>query len=131
MPWYAILALALTTISALALAFGTFLANLKNKYADTTLVNYEATIKSYEDVVKSQNVKINIQSEEIKQLRIDHSTSMKEIGKLQGELKSYKELPLQQLSDNMMIVTQLTTLIAAHLKIDGLDKIDVTSPIKK
>lgn len=131
MPWYAILALALTTLTAIALALGVFIANLNNKYTDTTSTNYEATIKSYEDVVKSQNVKISIQSEEIKQLRIDHSTSMKEIGKLQGELKSYKELPLQQLSDNMMIVTQLTTLIAAHLKIDGLDQIDVTRPIKK
>jgi predicted transcriptional regulator len=130
MPWYAILALVISTTTAVGLCLGVFWANIKNKYTDTNTGNYEATIKSYEDVVKSQNVKISIQAEEIKQLRIDHSTSMKEIGKLQGELKSYKELPLQQLSDNMMIVTQLTTLIAAHLKIDGLDQIDVTKPIK-
>jgi predicted transcriptional regulator len=130
MPWYAILALTISTVSAIAVCIGVFWANFKNKYGETNKGNYEATIKSYEDVVKSQNVKISIQAEEIKQLRIDHSTSMKEIGKLQGELKSYKELPLQQLSDNMMIVTQLTTLIAAHLKIDGLDQIDVTKPIK-
>lgn len=127
MPWYAIVALALSIITALGAMFGIFYATTRNKYTSQTNENYETTVKTYEDVVKSQDAKIQMQTEEIRQLRMDHSTSMKEIGKLQGELKSYKELPLQQLSENLMVVTQLTTLIAAHLKIDGLDQINVNA----
>jgi len=126
MPWYSILALVFSSVTTLALLAGVFYANSRNKYASTTTTNYIATIKSYEDVVKGQNTKIALQSDEIKELRQAHNESMREIGKLQGELKSYKELPLQSLSENLMVVTQLTTLIAAHLKIDGLDKINVT-----
>lgn len=125
MPWYAILALAISTITAVAVVFGVFFANFRNKYSSTTDDNYLKTIESYKEVVNGQNLKIQGQSDEIKQLRTDHSESMKEIGKLQGELKSYKELPLQQLSENLIIVTKLCTLIAAHLKIDGLDQIGV------
>lgn len=126
MPWYAILALMLSSIAAIGVVVGVFYANSRNRYTSTTTANYETTIKSYEDVVKGQNTKISLQADEIKELRHNHSQSMQEIGKLQGELKSYKELPLQQLSENLKIVTQLTTLIAAHLKIDGLDQITVT-----
>lgn len=126
MPWYSVLALAIgsvATVGAIGAIVGIFFANSKNKYSSTTQDNYEKTIESYKEVVSGQNAKISSQTDEIRQLRLDHSTSMKEIGKLQGELKSYKELPLKELSDNLKVVTQLTTLIAAHLKIDGLDKI--------
>lgn len=126
MAWYSILALALSCITTLALLVGVFYANSRNKYASTTTTNYETTIKSYEDVVKGQNTKIALQSDEIKELRQAHNESMREIGKLQGELKSYKELPLQSLSENLKTVTQLTVLIAAHLKIDGLDQINIS-----
>lgn len=127
MAWYSILALALSSITTLALLAGVFYANSRNKYTSTTTANYEATIKSYEDVVKVQDSKIALQSDEIKELRHAHNESMREIGKLQGELKSYKELPLQSLSENLKVVTQLTTLIAAHLKIDGLDQIKISN----
>lgn len=125
MPWYAILALALSTVASVGVVIGIFFANVRNKYSSTTDENYLKTIESYKEVVAGQNAKLETQNDEIKQLRLDHSESMKEIGKLQGELKSYKELPLKDISDNMKIVTQLTTLIAAHLKIDGLDKIEL------
>jgi hypothetical protein len=125
MPWYAIVALAISSIITVASLFGVFWAGFRNKYSTATDNNYLKTIESYKEVVTGQNAKISSQSDEIKQLRLDHSESMKEIGKLQGELKSYKELPLKELSENLKIVTQLSTLIAAHLKIDGLDKIGV------
>lgn len=127
MPWYGILALALSTVTAISVVVGVFFANSRNKYTAITNTNYETTIKSYEDVVKGQNSKISLQADEIRELRQAHNQSMQEIGKLQGELKSYRELPLQQLSENLKVVTQLTTLIAAHLKIDGLDQIHVTN----
>lgn len=127
MPWYTIVALAVTTSIAASAIVGIFIANSRNKFKTTTDANYLKTIESYKEVVVGQNAKIASQTDEIKQLRSDHSESMKQIGQLQGELKSYKELPLTELSNNLKVVTQLTTLIAAHLKIDGLDKIGVTT----
>ena len=123
MPWYSILALALSSFTILGVLAGVFWANMRNKYATTTKENYENAVESYKEVVKGQNAKIQQQSDQIDQLRIDHNTNMKEIGYLQGELKSYKQLPLKELSENLMVVTKLTTLIAAHLKIDGIGEI--------
>ena len=73
-------------------------ANAKNTLVKTTTENYERTIKSYKDIVESQELKIGTMSDDIKELRTLHTDSVKMIGQLQGELSTWKQLPIKDLA---------------------------------
>lgn len=104
---------------------GIFYANAKNSLAKTTTENYEKTIKSYKDIVESQELKINSLLEDMKDVRAMHTENVKLIGELQGELRTWKQLPIKELSDNMAFVVELQYLMAQHLGMDHLP------PLKK
>ncbi|MFA5999222.1 MAG: hypothetical protein WC747_04355 [Candidatus Babeliales bacterium] len=120
MEIWQIAAIALSIILAVSGIVGVFYANAKNKLAKTTTDNYEKTIKSYKEIVESQELKINTLTEDMKEMRSLHTESVKMIGELQGELRTWKQLPIKELSDNMAFVVELQYLMAQHLKMDHL-----------
>ena len=66
---------------------------------------------------------MNILTNEVKELRALHTDSVKMIGQLQWELKSWKELPIRELADHMSYVTELQYIMAKHLGIDHLPEL--------
>lgn len=123
MEIWQIAAIALSIILAVSGIVGVFYANAKNKLAKTTTENYEKTIKSYKEIVESQELKINTMLDDMKELRSMHTENVKMIGQLQGELKSWKELPIRELADHMSYVTELQYIMAKHLGIDHLPEL--------
>ncbi len=120
MEIWQIAAIVLSIVLAVSGIIGVFYANAKNKLAKTTTDNYEKTIKSYKEIVESQELKINTLTEDMKEMRGLHTESVKMIGELQGELRTWKQLPIKELSDNMAFVVELQYLMAQHLKMDHL-----------
>ena len=102
---------------------GVFWANTKNNLIKTQESNYQKTSDSYKEVVAAQDEKMNILTNEVKELRALHTDSVKMIGQLQGELKSWKELPIRELADHMSYVTELQYIMAKHLGIDHLPEL--------
>lgn len=102
---------------------GVFWANTKNNLIKTQESNYQKTIDSYKEVIVAQDEKMKVLTEEVKELRGLHTESVKMIGQLQGELKSWKELPIRELADHMSYVTELQYIMAKHLGIDHLPKL--------
>ena len=102
---------------------GVFWANTKNNLIKTQESNYQKTIDSYKEVIAAQDEKMNILTNEVKELRALHTDSVKMIGQLQGELKSWKELPIRELADHMSYVTELQYIMAKHLGIDHLPEL--------
>lgn len=103
-------------------------ANAKNTLVKTTTENYERTIKSYKDIVESQELKIGTMSEDIKELRTLHTDSVKMIGQLQGELSTWKQLPIKDLAENMSFIVELQYLMAQHLNVDHLPPLTLKKP---
>jgi len=103
-------------------------ANAKNTLVKTTTENYERTIKSYKDIVESQELKIGTLSDDIKELRSLHTDSVKMIGQLQGELSTWKQLPIKDLAENMSFIVELQYLMAQHLNIDHLPPLTLKKP---
>lgn len=103
-------------------------ANAKNTLVKTTTENYERTIKSYKDIVESQELKIGTLSDDIKELRALHTDSVKMIGQLQGELSTWKQLPIKDLAENMSFIVELQYLMAQHLNIDHLPPLTLKKP---
>jgi len=103
-------------------------ANAKNTLVKTTTENYERTIKSYKDIVESQELKIGTMSDDIKELRTLHTDSVKMIGQLQGELSTWKQLPIKDLAENMSFIVELQYLMAQHLNIDHLPPLTLKKP---
>jgi len=102
---------------------GVFWANTKNNLIKTQESNYQKTIDSYKEVIVAQDEKMKVLTEEVKELRGLHTESVKMIGQLQGELKSWKELPIRELADHMSYVTELQYIMAKHLGIDHLPEL--------
>lgn len=115
-----IISIVVGAVLALSGVVGVFYANAKNKLTKTTNENYEKTIKSYKDIVESQDLKINTLLEDTKELRAMHTESVKMIGQLQGELNTWKQLPIKELSENMAFMVELQYLMAKHIKMDHL-----------
>lgn len=120
MEYWQIAAIVISLVLAISGIIGVFYANAKNKLAKTTNDNYEKTINSYKDIVDSQERKIGVLTEDMKEMRSLHTESVKMIGQLQGELSTWKQLPIKELSDNMAFVVELQYLMAQHLKMDHL-----------
>jgi len=99
---------------------GIFWANTKNNLIKQQEANYTKTIDSYKGIVEAQDQKINFLTDEVKTLRDSHTDNVKMIGQLQGELKSWKELPIRELADHMGYVAELQFIMAKHLGIDHL-----------
>lgn len=131
MQWWQIAAIVLTIIVAVSGIIGVFYANAKNKLAKTTNDNYEKTIKSYKDIVESQERKITVLTEDMKELRGLHTESVKMIGQLQGELSTWKQLPIKELADNMAFVVELQYLMAQHLNMDHLPPLKPRSAVQQ
>lgn len=128
MEWWQVAAIILTIILAVSGTVGIFYANAKNKLAKTTNDNYEKTIKSYKDIVESQELKISVLTEDMKEMRQLHTESVKMIGELQGELRTWKQLPIKELSDNMAFIVELQYLMAQHLNMDHLPSLKMRVP---
>ena len=128
MEIWQIAAIVLSIILAVSGIIGVFYANAKNKLAITTTENYEKTIKSYKEIVESQERKINSLTDDMKEMRNLHTESVKMIGELQGELRTWKQLPIKELSDNMAFVVELQYLMAQHLKMDHLPPLKPRMP---
>lgn len=120
MEYWQIAAIVISLVLSISGIIGVFYANAKNKLAKTTNDNYEKTINSYKDIVDSQERKIGVLTEDMKEMRSLHTESVKMIGQLQGELSTWKQLPIKELSDNMAFVVELQYLMAQHLKMDHL-----------
>lgn len=123
MQLWQIAAIVFTILIGLSGIIGIFYANAKNKLAQTTTDNYERTIKSYKDIVESQGIKIDVLTTEMKELRILHTDNVKMIGQLQGELQTWKQLPIKELADNMAFVTEVQYIMAKHMGIDHLPEL--------
>lgn len=128
MEFWQIAAVIVSLILAVSGVVGVFYANAKNKLAKTTNDNYEKTIKSYKDIVESQERKIGVLSDDMKEMRALHTESVKMIGQLQGELSTWKQLPIKELSDNMAFIVELQYLMAQHLNMDHLPTLKVRVP---
>lgn len=128
MQIWQIAAIAFTILIGLSGVIGIFYANAKNKLAKTTTENYEKTIKSYKEIVESQEQKINILTEDMKELRHMHTENVKMIGQLQGELQTWKQLPIKNMADNMAFIVELQYLMAQHLKMDHLPDLKLKNP---
>lgn len=128
MQIWQIAAIAFTILIGLSGVIGIFYANAKNKLAKTTTENYEKTIKSYKEIVESQEQKINILTEDMKELRHMHTENVKMIGQLQGELQTWKQLPIKDMADNMAFIVELQYLMAQHLKMDHLPDLKLKNP---
>lgn len=131
MEIWQITAIVLSIVLAISGIIGVFYANAKNKLAKTTTDNYEKTIKSYKEIVESQELKINTLTEDMKEMRGLHTESVKMIGELQGELRTWKQLPIKELSDNMAFVVELQYLMAQHLKMDHLPPLKPRSAVSQ
>lgn len=129
MEWWQVAAIVVTIILAVSGTVGIFYANAKNKLAKTTNENYEKTIKSYKDIVESQELKIGVLTEDMKEMRQLHTESVKMIGELQGELRTWKQLPIKELSDNMAFIVELQYLMAQHLNMDHLPSLKMRVPM--
>lgn len=128
MEIWQIAAIVVSIILAVSGIVGVFYANAKNKLAKTTTENYEKTIKSYKEIVESQERKINSLTDDMREVRNLHTESVKMIGELQGELRTWKQLPIKELSDNMAFVVELQYLMAQHLKMDHLPPLKPRMP---
>ena len=128
MEIWQIAAIVVSIVLAVSGIIGVFYANAKNKLAKTTTENYEKTIKSYKEIVESQELKINSLTDDMKEMRNLHTESVKMIGELQGELRTWKQLPIKELSDNMAFVVELQYLMAQHLKMDHLPPLKPRMP---
>lgn len=127
MEFWQIASIAVGIILGISGIVGIFYANAKNSLAKTTTENYEKTIKSYKDIVESQELKITTMSEDIKELRVMHTESVKMIGQLQGELSTWKQLPIKELAENMAFVTEVQYIMAKHMGIDHLPALKTSS----
>lgn len=89
--------------------------------------NYQQAIKSYEFVVNGYKEQVARLTEEIATLRARHTAeianlqsghaeSLKLIGQLQGELKSYKELPLKSIADGLQAIQSSTDRVFERLE---------------
>lgn len=122
MDWSTV-SLTLGVVFGISGAVGIFIANGKNKFAETQAGNYERTVKSYQVVIDGLEQKNRFLEGEIKELRVLHTANVKELGELKGELKMYSKLPLREIADNQRIITQVQLAIATHLGIDGFEEI--------
>jgi hypothetical protein len=130
MEVWQIAAIAFSLVLGISGIGGVFYANAKNKLAKTTTENYEKTIKSYKDIVESQEIKINTLTDDMKDLRSMHTENVKMIGQLQGELQTWKQLPIKDMADNMAFIVELQYLMAQHLKMDHLPDLKLKNPRK-
>ena len=109
---------------ALSGSFAVFWTNSRNTMIKTQGENYEKTVTSYKEVIAAQDERMRTLTGEVKELRALHTDSVKMIGQLQGELKSWKELPIRELADHMSYVTELQYIMAKHLGIDHLPELN-------
>lgn len=127
MEFWQIASIVVAVLLAISGVIGIFYANAKNSLAKTTTENYEKTIKSYKDIVESQELKIVTLADDIKELRTLHTESVKMIGQLQGELSTWKQLPIKELAENMAFVTEVQYIMAKHMGIDHLPTLKTSS----
>lgn len=120
--WQAILSIT-GGISTFAIVGAVFWANSKNKYTEQERKNNKDALDSYVAVSTAQAKQIDQLHNEVKELRLLHNESVKENAKLQGQIDAYTRLPLQQISNNQHIITQVQVLMAKHMGIEGVDSL--------
>ena len=136
-----ILTIVLSVVAIVSTALGVFFANTRNKFTETERTNYEKAVGSYKTLVEAKDEQIKQQKEdmremrelhtrETKELRIMHTDSMQQIGKLQGQVDTYSKLPLGDIAAEMRVITEIQLLIAKTLKVKGLEDIVPDSKLK-
>lgn len=121
MEWWQVVLSVSAGVTALAVVGGVFWANTRNSYNDQERRNNAEAIKSYQTVREAQATEIQRLRDDIKDLHRLHNEAVEKNGKLQGKIDAYATLPLQELSNNQRIITQVQLLIAKHMGIDGVD----------
>ena len=123
MNWFSVVLTALSIIVGVSGAVALYVANYKNKYKEAEQQNYKNAVDSYKVTNDALSKQLSHQGGEIKELRVMHNESTRRIGELKGELKTYKELPLRELSTNQKIITEVLMLMAKHLKVEGINEV--------
>lgn len=104
---------------------GTFFANIKNANKKQTNDNEEKALSSAQSLIAVQREQLSQQKEQLADLQNKHIQNQKEIGSLQGEIKSMREIPLAKISKSLDNIIKLQLLIAQHLEIDGISEIKI------
>jgi len=123
MQWWQILLTILGSITGVAIIVGVFVAGSRNNYRNAERNNYVKAVDSYKILLDAKGEEIRQLKQETKELRNLHSESMREIGKMQGQVDAYSKLPLKELSQNQHTITKVQLLIAKHMGVEGIDAI--------
>lgn len=86
-------------------------------FAFLRYTSYQATVSLQNDNIKALQDQNKLLKEELSSIRKEYTESMKAIANLEGKLQSYKEIPLQQISESMLKIADSNTKI-----LDILDK---------
>jgi hypothetical protein len=100
---------AIEAVILLAGLAGVFYAVFRARTTSDIIVNQGTLINTLKD-------RLDILQDENKELMHKHIENEKAIADLQGQIKVYKELPLQKLADNMDEITKTNKSILQLLK---------------
>lgn len=97
---------------------------LKSQLPKQTIQNQKELIETYEKRLKA------LEDEE-KANKKQHIENVKAIADLQGQIKVYKELPLQSLADSMKEIANTQRIILTALQTPKVEEVVETKVVKK
>lgn len=89
------------------------------------------TITNYEQLSVAQEKRIAALEEQSKVDHKNHLENIKAIADLQGQIKVYKELPLQSLADSMKEIANTQRIILTVLQSPKVEEVVETKVVKK
>ena len=107
-------------VSSIFLIVSSILA-LKSKLPKQTIDNQKDLIETYEKRLKALEDQAELDKKQ-------HIENVKAIAELQGQIKVYKELPLQQIADSMKQLTDTNSKILRLL--DAQQVVETTKTVK-
>jgi len=75
----------------------------------------QQTIKNYKDLTDGMKARIDLLEAESKEEKKQNIENVKAIAELQGQLKVYKEIPLQQIADSMKNISEVNSKILSFI----------------
>lgn len=78
--------------------------------------SYQTTVKLQNDNIKALQDQNNIQKTELAEIKKAHIEDARAIANLEGKLQSYKEIPLQQISESMSKIADSNVKILSILE---------------
>ncbi len=97
---------------------------LRSQLPKQTIQNQKELIETYEKRLKA----LEDQAEQDKK---QHIENVKAIAELQGQIKVYKELPLQSLADSMKEIANTQRIILTVLQSPKVEEVVETKVVKK